>query len=44
MKDLARIDHGFQPGAAFRRSLNGEKQRQQAIPVGRARIFAESLS
>ena len=43
VEDLARIDHGLQPRAAFRRSLHGEKQRQQAILVGRARIFAESL-
>src|ERR1022692_16467 len=43
MEDLARINHRFQPGAAFGRALNGEEQREQTFLVGRACVFAEGL-
>src|SRR5271157_5199983 len=41
---LARVDHGLQPWTAPSRALHGKKQRQQTILVGRACIFAQSLT
>ena len=40
MEDLTRVDHGFQPRTDFGRALNGEEQRQQALLVRRACVFA----
>ena len=44
VEDLARVDHGLQPGTALGRSLHGKKQREQAILVCRAGILAQSLA
>ena len=44
MEDLTRVDHGFQPRTDFGRALNGQEQRQQALLVRRACVFAERLT
>ena len=44
MKNLARIHHGFQPGTGLRRALHRNQQRQEALLVFRAGIFAQSLA
>ena len=44
MEDLTRVDHGFQPRADFGRALNWQEQRQQALLVRRACVFAERLT
>ena len=44
MKDLARIDHGLQPGAMLGGALDGHQQRQQALAVPRTGIFLQSLA
>ena len=44
MKDLARIDHGLQPGAILGGALDGQQQRQQALAVPRAGIFLQGLA
>ena len=41
MKDLARVDHGLQPGAMLGGSLDRQQQRQQPLAILRAGIFLQ---
>ena len=42
--DLARIDHGLQPGACLGRALHRHQQRQQALAVARAGVLLQRLA
>ena len=44
MKDLARVDHLLEPGAALGRALDREQERQKALLVGRAGVLAQRLA
>ena len=44
VENLTSLHQGFQPGASLRGALHRQEERQQAVLVGRARIFPESFS